>query len=141
MAEKVTVRQSRARETSYTALDPVSPAAESPRAVLALSELTPYGMVLAALGTCTAFVLNSYADHHGVKGIEAFELVLQYERSYIKDCEQCAESERYETHINLTLRIEGPVAPEEQEKLLKVATHCPVHKLLAEGVDVNYKLA
>jgi hypothetical protein len=48
------------------ALDPGEPGSGKPRLVQNIHELTPYGMVLAGLGTCTAFVVNTYAEHHSL---------------------------------------------------------------------------
>ncbi len=136
MSEKVIIRQTRDYETGFMALDPDAPASDRPRPVSNINELTPYGMVLAGLGTCTAFVVNTYAEHHGI-AVDAVELKLDYRRTFKEDCEHCEEIDRYEDQINMAVSFEGNLTPEEQEKLFKISLHCPVHKMLKSGITVK----
>ncbi len=136
MSEKVIIRQTRDYETVFMALDPEAPASDSSRPVSNISELTPYGMVLAGLGTCTAFVVNTYAEHHGI-AVDAVELKLDYRRTFKEDCEHCEEIEKYEDQINMAVSFEGNLTPEEREKLFKISLHCPVHKMLKSGITVK----
>jgi uncharacterized OsmC-like protein len=65
MSEKVVVRQGKDYVTTNLANESETTPIV-PRPVQHLNELTPYGMVLAGLGTCTAFVVNTYAEPHGL---------------------------------------------------------------------------
>lgn len=134
MSEKVVVRQGRDYVTSYLASEPESTTPGS-RAVQHLNELTPYGMVLAGLGTCTAFVVNTYAGHHGLPA-DTVVLTLEYQRSFKSDCEHCEEIDKYEDQIHMVVAVEGVLSPQQQEKLFKIAMHCPVHKMLLSGIKV-----
>jgi uncharacterized OsmC-like protein len=136
MSEKVIVRQKRNYETNFTALDPEGPDAGQPRPVHGIHELTPYGMVLAGLGTCTAFVVNSYAEHHNVK-VDAVELKVEYQRSFKNDCVNCEEIDAYEEQISMTVSFEGDLTAQERDKLFKISMHCPVHKMLKKGIIVK----
>ena len=135
MAEKVVVRQGRNYVTSFMASDPEAAASE-PVVVQRLNDLTPYGMVLAGLGTCTAFVVNTYAEHHGLP-VDAVVLTLEYQRSFPEDCKHCTEIEKYEERIRMLVAVEGVLSPEQKEKLFKIAMHCPVHKMLLNGIEVK----
>jgi putative redox protein len=134
MVETVVVRQGRDRITSYRA-----GAAEQGAAVLRdvqyIGELTPYGMVLAGFGACTALVVNTYAEHRGLP-VEAVAVTLEYRRSFASDCEHCAEPDLPEEQILMTVAMEGPLSPEQREKLVAIARHCPVHQMLTGGVTV-----
>jgi putative redox protein len=136
MSEKVIVRQKRNYETSFSALAPDAKAADKPRHVHGVHELSPYGMVLAGLGTCTAFVVNTYAEHHGI-AVDAVELKLEYQRSFKDDCDHCEEIDKYEDVIGMTVRVEGDLTAEQRDKLYKISLHCPVHKMLKSGVRVK----
>src|SRR5512146_644811 len=136
MSEKVIIRQKNNYETTYQSLDPDGPGAKRPRPVLSISELTPYGMVLAGLGTCTAFVVNTYAEHHGLH-VDAVKLKLEYGRSFKDDCDHCEEIDNYEDHIGMTVRFEGNLTAEERDKLFKISLRCPVHKMLKTGIKVK----
>lgn len=136
MSEKIIIRQKKNYETSYQALGPEDAKAGKPRTVRNINELSPYGMVLAGLGTCTAFVVNTYAEHHGLN-IDAVELTLEYQRSFKDDCAHCEEIDKYEDQIYMTVSIEGDLTPAERDKLYKISMHCPVHKMLKSGIKVN----
>jgi uncharacterized OsmC-like protein len=136
MSEKVIIRQKRNYETSFMALDPEGPGTDKPRPVHGIHELTPYGMVLAGLGTCTAFVVNTYAEHHGLP-VDAVELRLEYQRSFKEDCAHCEEIEKYEEVIGMTVHIEGKLTAQERDKLYKISLQCPVHKMLKSGIPVK----
>jgi putative redox protein len=93
-------------------------------------------MVLAGLGTCTAFVVNTYAEHHGFS-TDAVELKLEYQRSFKDDCDHCEEIDKYEDVIGMTVRVEGDLTAEQRDKLFKISLHCPVHKMLKSGIRVK----
>jgi uncharacterized OsmC-like protein len=135
MVETVVVRQGKDRITSYRARAAEQGDGEL-RDVQYLGELTPYGMVLAGLGACTALVVNTYAEHRGLP-VDAVLVTLEYRRSFARDCEQCAEeADAPEEQILMTVAVEGPLSPEQREKLLAIARHCPVHQMLTGGVTV-----
>ena len=134
MAEEVVVRQGRDYVTTFTQRETES-GAPGPRAVQHLHELTPYGMILAGLGSCTALVVNSYAAHHGVP-VDAVVLTVEYRRSFREDCERCEELEKLGEQIRMVVALEGALSPEQQEKLFKIAMQCPVHKMLTSGIKV-----
>ena len=136
MSEKVIIRQKRDYTTTYMALEPEAKASEQPRRVASICELTPYGMVLAGLGTCTAFVVNTYAEHHGLS-VDTVELRLEYQRSFKDDCAHCEEIDKYEDQIHMTVRFEGNLTAQERDKLYKISLHCPVHKMLKSGIRVK----
>ena len=140
MSEKVIIRQKSNYDTAYQSLDPEEPGSDRPRPVLSISELTPYGMVLAGLGTCTAFVVNTYAEHHGVH-VGAVKITLGYGRSFKEDCEHCEEIDKYEDAIEMAVSFEGDLTPEQREKLFKISLRCPVHKMLKSGIKVKSKPA
>jgi len=135
MEEKVVVKQGRNYVTTFMAREPES-SASSPRVVQHLNDLTPYGMILAGLGSCTALVVNTYAEHHNVP-VDAVVLTLEYQRSFKEDCDHCEEIERYEDQIRMVVEFEGTLSPEQKEKLFKIALHCPLHKMLLEGIKVK----
>jgi uncharacterized OsmC-like protein len=136
MSEKVIIRQTRNYETIYMALDPEAKNVEKPRPVSSINELTPYGMVLAGIGTCTGFVVNTYAEHHGFH-VDAVEIQLSYQRSFKEDCAHCEEIDKYEDVIHMTVGFEGKLTAQERDKLYKISLHCPVHKMVKSGIKVQ----
>jgi len=140
MGEKVIVRQNSQFETKILALDPHDPDAHHFYPVGDVHQLTPYGMLLAGLGSCTSIVLHTYAQHHGVD-LREVELRLQYDRVFADDCEGCEGIEEYREQIETEIVLSGELTPQERKRLLRVSRHCPVHKILKQGIEVQSRLA
>jgi len=139
MGESVIVRQNSMFETEILALDPHNPDDEEFHSVHHVHHLTPYGMLLAGLGSCTAIVLHTYAQHHSV-GLDEVELHLTYDRVFAEDCEKCEGIEEYKEQIESLLTLVGDLTPDEERRLLIISRHCPIHKMLAHGIDVQLSL-
>ena len=139
MGERVIVRQSKEYETKIFGPDPGDPESNKLYPVKEIYDLTPYGMLLASLGSCTAALLNSYAQNHGLD-LHEVELRLRYERNFKKDCENCEGIERYEEEIDEEISFVGNLTGKEREKLFLISHHCPIHKMLKSGIKVNSQL-
>jgi putative redox protein len=137
--ERVIVRQNRALETEFLAHDAQESETAEARPVAYLEDLTPYGMLLASLGGCTGLVLHTYAQHHGL-ALERVELRLRYDRVFAKDCADCEKTEDYHDTVDLEILLEGSLRPEDQQHLLLVSQHCPIHRMLARGIPVASRL-
>jgi uncharacterized OsmC-like protein len=140
MAEKVIVRQGSNYETEILGPDPHDPESQKLHPVRNIYDLTPYGMLLASLGSCTAALLNSYAQNHGLE-LQGVDLRLRYERNFKKDCENCEGIDRYEEEIDEEISFLGNLTSNEREKLFMISHHCPIHKMLKSGITVNSQLA
>jgi len=140
MGEKVIVRQNSRFETEILALDPHDPDAHHFYPVGDVRQLTPYGMLLAGLGSCTSIVLHTYAQHHGVD-LREVELRLQYDRVFADDCEDCEGIEEYREQVEVEIALSGGLTPQERKRLLRVSRHCPIHKILKQGIEVQSRLA
>lgn len=136
MGEKVIVRQDSQFGTEILAADPHDPDADRFHPVADVRQLTPYGMLLAGLGSCTAIVLHTYAHHHGVE-LDAVELRLDYDRIFGKDCETCQDIDEYKEQIGEEITLTGSLTSEERQRLYMVSRHCPIHKMLVHGIEVH----
>ena len=99
---------------------------------------TPYDMLLAGLGACTSMTLNLYARREGIP-LEGVTVRLHHDRNHAKDCAHCAdagEHPRIEA-IFRTITLEGPLSPEQRERLMTVAEKCPVHRTLTGTLHVH----
>jgi uncharacterized OsmC-like protein len=138
MEEKVLIRQNKAFNVAYMAPDPRDPESGTLKQVQSLHEVTPYGMLLTGLGSCTADVLITYANHHAIP-LEEVELRLEYHRSYKEDCKDCVGIDRYEEKIFLELEFFGEsLQPQDRKKLAHIALQCPIHKMLHRGIDIVF---
>lgn len=139
MGERIIVRQNSRFEIEILALDSHDANAHEFKAVGDVRQLTPYGMLLAGLGSCTAVVLHTYAQHHGVD-LDEVELRLEYDRVFEDDCERCEGIQEYEERIEEEIALMGELTPAERNRLYMVSRHCPIHKMLAGGIEVHSAL-
>jgi uncharacterized OsmC-like protein len=105
-----------------------------------LSDVTPYGMFLASLGSCTAVVLHTYAHNHGLH-LHEVEIRLDYHRIFREDCENCEDVRPYEEHIREEIALRGDLNESDREKLFKIGHQCPIHKMLKSGIEIRSQLA
>ena len=136
MAEMIVVRQNIDFETEFLARFE----GESELSTVEdIRDITPYGMLLAGLGACSAVLVNTYAQHHGIR-LEETEFRIEYERSFKKDCEHCEEAQSFDEQIKMAVRFKGELDEQQREKLFKISLQCPVHKILVHGIQVQSRL-
>lgn len=136
MSEKVIVRLNRRFEMGVWAVNPNQRDSDEFEQVERLNELTPYGMLLVSVASCTAQVVHSYARHHGVPLMEV-ELREVYKRNYKQDCDDCENIDRYEEHIEEQIAFSGDLDADEREKLFKIAHQCPIVKMFETGIEIR----
>ena len=103
--------------------------------------MDPYGLLLGALGACTAMTLRLYAERKGWP-LESVNVRLTHERVHARDCEDCEEgSEGYVEVIRRDISVKGELDAEQLERLGYIATRCPVHRTLAAAPQVIDALA
>jgi putative redox protein len=136
MGERVIVRQDRNFMTEILAVDPHDPHSDEFAEVHHIHQLTPYGMLMASLGSCTAIVLHTYAQHHGID-LQEVELRLNYDRIFAEDCADCEMIEEYKEHIDEELSFVGHLTDRDRQRLYAVSRHCPIHKILTHGMEVE----
>lgn len=129
MDEHVIVRQSSDFEAEFQAQLPDTDKPGEVQPVTRIHELTPYTMLLASLGICTTIVLHTYAQHHNIDLQEA-KLHLIYKRSSEDEAE-------FDEWIEQGLSLEGDLSEDENQRLLKIATQCSIHKMLEDGIKIE----
>jgi putative redox protein len=97
--------------------------------------MNPYELLLAALGGCIALTLRLYARHKGWP-LEDVRVVLTHDRVHAKDCEDCEHREGMLDVIRRKVAIEGPLTPEQVERLQEIARRCPVHRTLTGTIEI-----
>lgn len=138
MSEQIIVRQDNNYQVGFWTVDSLQPESEEFQQVQNLNELTPYGMMLVSLATCTSQVVLSYAKNHQID-LDEVELRLTYERDYKDDCDRCEGITQYGEIIAKEMIFYGNLTPEIRQKLLGIALHCPIHKIFTQGVAINSK--
>ena len=136
MSERVVVYQDRSFRTEFKAADPNEEDSDQVENVVHLHELTPYGMLLASVGSCTAIVVNSYARNHNIP-LKGITVDASYDRIFAEDCDDCDEDNEYEEIIRESVDFEGDLDEKELKRLHQVAKACSVRRLLESGIRVE----
>jgi uncharacterized OsmC-like protein len=102
---------------------------------------TPYDLVAAALGACTAMTLRMYADR---KQWPLDEVIVRvtHSKDHAADearCEQGADA-RLDV-LRRVIVLGGPLGDTQRARLLEIADKCPVHRTLSAGLRVETQLA
>jgi uncharacterized OsmC-like protein len=101
---------------------------------------SPYELLLAALGACTAMTLKMYVERKKLP-VTDVEVLLSFDRIHIDDCESCVKEERLNDqevqHISRLIYVTGDVTEEQRERLLYIAGRCPVHVTLHSNPHVE----
>jgi uncharacterized OsmC-like protein len=102
--------------------------------------MSPYELLLAALGACAAMTLKLYIERKKLP-ITDVEVSLTFDRIHIDDCESCVKEERLDDqevqHISRLIYVTGDVTEEQKKRLLYIAGRCPVHVTLRSNPHVE----
>ena len=101
---------------------------------------TPYGLLLAGLGACTAMTLRLYARRKEWP-LDEVQVRLRHEKIHATDCEACETETGKIDRIEKEISLAGPLDDEQRARLLQIADRCPVHRTLHAEVEVETRLA
>lgn len=96
---------------------------------------SPYDLLLAALGSCTAMTVRMYADRKELP-LERVSVALRHSKIHAADCEQCETVQGQVDRIERTIAFEGALSAADRARLLQIADKCPVHRTLTSEVDI-----
>ena len=97
--------------------------------------MTPYDLLLAALGTCTSMTLQMYAQRKQIS-LNGVEITLEHARVDADDCESCDDQAAKVDQITRLIKIDGDLTPDQRSRLLEIADMCPVHRTLLNQKQV-----
>ncbi len=83
----------------------------------------PHDLYDAALGACKALTLVWYAKRQNIP----------LEDVHVGVSRDTSEERKGIYRLTTRIAIDGPMSPEQRERLVAVADKCPVHKLMAEA--------
>jgi putative redox protein len=97
---------------------------------------SPYDLLVAALGSCTAMTLQIYARRYQWP-LERVVVRLRHARMHGKDCGDCETDETFLDRIEREIVLEGPLDHEQRARLMRVADRCPVHQTLTRRTRIE----
>ena len=80
-----------------------------------------------------------YAERKGF-ALQSVEVWLSHERVNAKDCEDCEKKNVLLDEIQSQIHLEGKLDEIERNRLLEIATRCPVHRTLSSEVKIRSEL-
>ncbi|SOE01599.1 alpha/beta fold hydrolase [Caenispirillum bisanense] len=100
---------------------------------------SPYDLLLASLGTCTAMTIRLYAARKQIP-LTGVAVRLHHEKRHVTDCEHCDEAGAKIDHIDRRITLSGDLDDATRAKLLEIADKCPVHRTLHSEVRIATEL-
>lgn len=97
---------------------------------------TPYELLLAALGACTAMTLRLYADREGWP-LEDVRVDLRHRKIHASDCASCETQVGMLDRIERRLDLVGPLDEAQRARLREIADRCPVHRTLTSEIVIE----
>lgn len=102
--------------------------------------MTPYQLLSAGLGACTAMTVRMYARRKGL-ALDHVSVDVTHDKVHASDCETCTQTDGRIDHLRRIVRLDGDLTAEQRAKLLEIADKCPVHRTLEAGAHVTTELA
>lgn len=97
----------------------------------------PYELLLGALAACTCVTIAGYCRHKGL-ALHSVSASLSFSRVHAEDCVDCDKTDKSITEqIVSDVNIQGDFDEKQKKRLAQIATRCPVHKTLANGVQIK----
>ncbi|MEP0546154.1 MAG: OsmC family protein [Rhodothermales bacterium] len=141
MDHRVTVHTPAAGFRTGVAIRQHTLVADEPIAVGGTDEgPTPYDLLGAALGTCTAMTLRMYADRKEWP-LEGITVHVEHDRLHAQDCAACETKEGKIDRLRRTITLDGALDDAQRTRLLAIADRCPVHRTLESEIVIATELA
>ncbi len=97
---------------------------------------SPYELLLAGLGACTAMTIRMYADRKKIE-LAGVSVDLEHDRMHAEDCAACETKVGRVDRIRRHIAIEGNFDEATRARLLEIADKCPVHHTLTHELVIE----
>ena len=101
---------------------------------------SPYGLLSAALATCTSMTLKMYASFKKL-ALHSATVTVTHDKVHVEDCGDCESTEGKVDEFRRQISLEGDLTDAQRQRMLEIADRCPVHKTLHGEVKVRTSLA
>jgi putative redox protein len=113
--------------------------ADEPRPIGDDAGPTPYDLVLAGLGACTAMTVRMYANRKNWP-LKQVRVTLRHSRIHAKDCADCETTKGWIDRIDRDIELAGDLDDTQRQRLLDITERCPVHQTLTSEVHIATSL-
>jgi putative redox protein len=101
---------------------------------------SPYELLLASLGSCTAMTLEMYARRKGWP-LDQVRIKLTLDRVHVGDAEDCEQPTKRIDQITRVIELVGPLDDAQRARLVEIAGKCPVHRTITGGSTIVDRLS
>ena len=98
---------------------------------------SPYGLISAALASCTAMTLHAYAQRKAL-AVRDIRVLVRHGKVHEVDCEACEQDDAGTKIDRLERRIwiDGELDDAVRTRMMQIADMCPVHRTLQATVRI-----
>ena len=100
---------------------------------------TPYELLSASLGACTAMTLQMYARRKKWD-LQEVRVHLNHRKDYANDMAEVEQASSKIDHFDRIIELDGELDDTQRAKLLEIADKCPVHRTLHSDVVISTSL-
>jgi uncharacterized OsmC-like protein/pimeloyl-ACP methyl ester carboxylesterase len=97
---------------------------------------TPYDLLLAALGACTAMTIRLYAQRKQWP-LADVTVSLRHSRIHAEECASCETQAGLLDRIERIIQLDGDLDDDQRKRLLEIADRCPVHRTLQSEILID----
>ena len=97
---------------------------------------TPYGLLSAALATCTTMTLKMYASLKKLD-MRSTTVRVRHNKVHAEDCADCETQAGKVDEFVREISFDGDLSDAERNRLMEIADKCPVHRTLHSEVKVR----
>lgn len=101
--------------------------------------MSPYELIAAGLGSCTAITLRMYADRKGWP-VDAIEVHLSHVREHATDGKHPDDLQAWISVFEREIRLEGSLTEEQTNRMMEIADRCPVHRTMEGKIEVRTRI-
>ena len=101
---------------------------------------SPYGLLSAALATCTSMTLKMYASFKKL-ALDSATVTVTHDKVHAEDCADCESTEGKVDEFRRQISLEGDLTDAQRQRMLEIADRCPVHRTLHGEIKVRSSLA